>query len=299
MFFLFSFCLYRCTEPTLTESEQQTLESERVDRSLFVQEFILSTLSESLPPREDWEALSGKLGQLAQNSEASPPDNDRNIEASSSSLVEHATPSNSPLTNEACGENNKEGVTPGNQPPSQTLTAATLNNNLTPAATGHLPTQQHQNLVQNIRPQVSSTSQQNHNSSGSASSSNPSGGGRSGSRKSSSSSNSRGRSSNGAFAQINQVNQMGVPQSQQQPGGGGARSGGNSTMGAGGATRGANRDGLHLGGGIGRGVFRNNAVGSGGNNGAGGTSPSSTRRKVPRGGQVDDRNKSSEPPPPH
>ena len=37
-------CALRANEPTLSEAEQETLELERADRSLFVQDLILSTL---------------------------------------------------------------------------------------------------------------------------------------------------------------------------------------------------------------------------------------------------------------
>ncbi|XP_077499348.1 E3 ubiquitin-protein ligase KCMF1-like isoform X2 [Amblyomma americanum] len=46
------FLLSRCVEPSLLESEQQALELERTDRSLFAQELLLTTLAERLhwPP---------------------------------------------------------------------------------------------------------------------------------------------------------------------------------------------------------------------------------------------------------
>lgn len=57
------FLLSRCVEPSLSESEQQALELERADRSLFAQELLLSTLAERLhwcppaaappPPQDD------------------------------------------------------------------------------------------------------------------------------------------------------------------------------------------------------------------------------------------------------
>lgn len=45
LFALLSFAiLFRANEPSLSEAEQETLERERADRSLFVQDLILSTL---------------------------------------------------------------------------------------------------------------------------------------------------------------------------------------------------------------------------------------------------------------
>ena len=41
---LSSAILFRANEPSLSEAEQETLERERADRSLFVQDLILSTL---------------------------------------------------------------------------------------------------------------------------------------------------------------------------------------------------------------------------------------------------------------
>ena len=41
---LSSATLFRANEPSLSEAEQETLERERADRSLFVQDLILSTL---------------------------------------------------------------------------------------------------------------------------------------------------------------------------------------------------------------------------------------------------------------
>ena len=43
-FLLSSTILFRANEPSLSEAEQETLERERADRSLFVQDLILSTL---------------------------------------------------------------------------------------------------------------------------------------------------------------------------------------------------------------------------------------------------------------
>ncbi|KAL1424098.1 hypothetical protein MTO96_003597 [Rhipicephalus appendiculatus] len=50
------FLLSRCAEPSLVESEQQALELERADRSLFAQELLLTTLAERLhwPPGGAW-----------------------------------------------------------------------------------------------------------------------------------------------------------------------------------------------------------------------------------------------------
>lgn len=50
------FLLSRCVEPSLAESEQQALELERADRSLFAQELLLTTLAERLhwPPGCAW-----------------------------------------------------------------------------------------------------------------------------------------------------------------------------------------------------------------------------------------------------
>lgn len=42
------FLLSRCVEPSLSEPEQQALELERADRSLFAQELLLSTLAEQV-----------------------------------------------------------------------------------------------------------------------------------------------------------------------------------------------------------------------------------------------------------
>lgn len=70
------FLLSRCTEPTLTESEHQALEADRSDRSLFIQELILSTLSEELPSSESWENLTQKLSQLTAAESSYFPDSD-------------------------------------------------------------------------------------------------------------------------------------------------------------------------------------------------------------------------------
>lgn len=43
----FQYLLSSCTEPVLSETEQQNLEIERANRSLFVQELLLKTLTES------------------------------------------------------------------------------------------------------------------------------------------------------------------------------------------------------------------------------------------------------------
>lgn len=58
-----SLLVRRCVEPSLSEPEQQALELERADRSLFAQELLLSTLAERLhwcppaaappPPQDD------------------------------------------------------------------------------------------------------------------------------------------------------------------------------------------------------------------------------------------------------
>jgi len=65
-----SFLLARASEPSLSEAEQETLERERADRSLFVQDLILSTLgsaafrrrprpmSASAEPSDEFESLS-------------------------------------------------------------------------------------------------------------------------------------------------------------------------------------------------------------------------------------------------
>lgn len=58
------FLLARCTEPSLSESEQRALECERQDRGQFVQELLLSTLTEELSLCEDWDSISTKLGQM-------------------------------------------------------------------------------------------------------------------------------------------------------------------------------------------------------------------------------------------
>ena len=62
--------LCRASEPSLSEAEQETLERERADRSLFVQDLILSTLgsaafrrrprpmSASAEPSDEFESLS-------------------------------------------------------------------------------------------------------------------------------------------------------------------------------------------------------------------------------------------------
>ncbi|XP_054714532.1 E3 ubiquitin-protein ligase KCMF1-like [Uloborus diversus] len=50
------FLLSRCTDPVITESEQQALEIEHAERSLFVQELLLNTLGEQFN-NEAWDSL--------------------------------------------------------------------------------------------------------------------------------------------------------------------------------------------------------------------------------------------------
>lgn len=68
------FLLSRCTEPPLTEAELQAAEQERADHSLFVQELVMSTLSDS----------TASILSLSQNAVA-PNRNSENNEAYSSS----------------------------------------------------------------------------------------------------------------------------------------------------------------------------------------------------------------------
>ncbi|XP_023225590.1 E3 ubiquitin-protein ligase KCMF1-like [Centruroides sculpturatus] len=56
------FLLSRCMDPSLSESEQQNLEIESADRSLFVQELLLTSLSEQFANTPDWDAIGKKLG---------------------------------------------------------------------------------------------------------------------------------------------------------------------------------------------------------------------------------------------
>lgn len=47
---------FRCTDPVITEVEQQALEIEHAERSLFVQELLLNTLGEQFN-NEEWDSL--------------------------------------------------------------------------------------------------------------------------------------------------------------------------------------------------------------------------------------------------
>lgn len=56
------FLLSRCMDPSLSESEQQNLEIESADRSLFVQELLLTSLAEQFANNPDWDIIGKKLG---------------------------------------------------------------------------------------------------------------------------------------------------------------------------------------------------------------------------------------------
>ncbi|XP_034245273.1 E3 ubiquitin-protein ligase KCMF1-like isoform X2 [Thrips palmi] len=90
------FLLSRCTEPPLTEAELQAAEQERADHSLFVQELVMSTLSDS----------TASILSLGQNAVA-PNRNSENSETSSSrespgggggARVQSSPPSSAPST---------------------------------------------------------------------------------------------------------------------------------------------------------------------------------------------------------
>lgn len=66
------FLLSRCTDPVITEGEQQALEVEYADRSLFVQELLLNTLGEQFN-NEAWDSLVKNIG-LHWNEEDSTQD---------------------------------------------------------------------------------------------------------------------------------------------------------------------------------------------------------------------------------
>lgn len=53
--------LSRYTEPGITETEQQTLDVDHADRSIFVQELLLATLGEQLSSDDDLDTIIGKL----------------------------------------------------------------------------------------------------------------------------------------------------------------------------------------------------------------------------------------------
>ncbi|XP_076308134.1 E3 ubiquitin-protein ligase KCMF1-like isoform X2 [Tachypleus tridentatus] len=55
------YLLSRYTDCSLTESEQQVFEVDHADRSLFVQELLLTTLAEKLSVSDDFESVIGKL----------------------------------------------------------------------------------------------------------------------------------------------------------------------------------------------------------------------------------------------
>ncbi|XP_013403674.1 E3 ubiquitin-protein ligase KCMF1 isoform X2 [Lingula anatina] len=58
------FLLARCQEAPLSELEQQTAESERADRSLFVQELLLSTLTDQLHLKDEQASCDGQAHAL-------------------------------------------------------------------------------------------------------------------------------------------------------------------------------------------------------------------------------------------
>lgn len=85
--------LFRANEPSLSEAEQETLERERADRSLFVQDLILSTLGSAAfrrraRPSSSVTETSGEFASLTLQESAGPQANEMRAEAKDCNVIE-------------------------------------------------------------------------------------------------------------------------------------------------------------------------------------------------------------------